>query len=450
MAGKKIILFLFIISILSGFFWNQKIFGQPITSDQLLYDGVALDILNNSRFTYEDKETFIEPIYPLFLAQIYAIFGHNYNIVRVIQIILFAITVTFVYLLGKELFNEKIAVASSLATALFYGIANQAGNIMTESVFILEIVLFSYFICRASLERRTVWFILAGLFLGLAVLTRGIVQFLPLLIGANIFIVFWKRESLKVAILKSGIFFLFFFIILMPWLVYNQQDTHGVVPRGGDLLSARAETMEKLYPDYPQHLIGHLFGYYFAQKINPQLDDSAFRDTPQTDQRIKDLANAGKSYSEINLILTEEAQKTIKHNFHKYILTSTLDFISFNSPIILGGEFWRNELIIHPMFADGRHPEISPALKFFIILSIRLVWFLFLFLVIYGLAKNIKNWQKFGWLFLVIFYFNFTYSAVHAIPRYALPIYPIYIILAFVGLNYFRAKISYVKNKVND
>jgi hypothetical protein len=75
--------------------------------------------------------------------------------------------------------------------------------------------------------------------------------------------------------------------------------------------------------------------------------------------------------------------------------------------------------------------------KAVIILGVRFVWFAFLFFVIYGFVKNLKNWGKIGWIFSIIIYFNLAYSAVHAIPRYALPIYPFYIILTVVGATYF-------------
>ena len=202
--------------------------------------------------------------------------------------------------------------------------------------------------------------------------------------------------------------------------------------------------MERLYPHYSAHLVGHLFGYYFSQKFDFEVKSSDFRDDPEQEQKVREFRSAGKSQGEINDVLLEQAKGRILKAPHKYILVSVLDFISLNSPIIPSGSLWQNTAIIHPMFAEGRHPEISGAFKTAIILGLRFTWFAFMFLTIYVVIKSIKSpennglgWGKIGWIILVILYFNLAYSAVHAIPRYALPIYPFYVILAIVGIGRF-------------
>lgn len=446
MARKKIILFLFIVSILSGFFWNQKIFGEPITSDQLLYDGVAMDILNKGQFTYEGKGTFVEPLYPLFLSGLYKIFGHNYDAVRIIQIIIFSLTIVIVYFLAREFLNPKIAIIASVILALFYGLAGYAGDLLTETLFIFFIVIFVYGLYKSFKEDRIDWLVFAGIILGLATLTKVIVQFLFILIVLNLFVLYFRKFTPKKAFLRAGIFLICFFAVVGPWLVVNKSGAV-ISEKGGKNLLARAETMENLSLNYPGHFIGYLFGYHFAQKLYPEISSSILRDTPLTDKREGQLIAVNTDLSKINEILGKEGKEKFFSQPGKYLMMSILDFISFNSPIIPRGEHWRNSVIIHPMFVNDRHVNIPPLVKSFIILSIRFVWFLFLFLTAYALAKNIKNWQKFCWLFLVIFYFNLTYSSVHAIPRYALPIYPVYTILAFIGLNFFIVKINSVKNK---
>ena len=436
MFSKKIIFLLFFIALASGFFWNQKMFGQPIGGDQILYDSIAQNL---------QQETSIEPLYPLFLAGIYGVFGHNYDAVRIIQIFLFALTVVFVYLLAEKIFNKKIAVISGIITALFYGVANQAGNITTEILFTFLIVFFVYAISKYfhNSNYGSIWWLaVSGIILGLATLTRGIVQFLVILVVLNIIIVFYKKTLLKHTFLKASIFLIGFLIVLIPWQIKMRYNNVLVAPRSGEILSARAELMENLYPDYPAHFIGHLFGYYFSQKIYPDVSSAAFRETPITEQRVGNLLKEGKSYAEIDRILTVEAKNKIFGTPHKYILMSLLDFISFNSPIIPRGSLWGNTLTIHPMFAEGRHAQIPEWAKAGIIIGIRGIWFLFLFLAIYGAVKIAKNWALSGWLILIVVYFNLAYSAIHAIPRYALPIYPFYVILAVVGISILWEKLK--------
>ncbi len=445
MSSKKIIFLLFFIALASGFFWNQKMFGQPIGSDQTVYDEVAINILENGKFLYQGAETFTEPFYSLFLAGVYKSFGHNYDAVRVIQIFLFALTVVFVYLLALNIINQKAAVWVAVTVALFYGLANQAGNITTETLFTFLIVLFTYAIYAASKDKIIGWFAVSGIVLGLAALTRGIVQFLPILIVVNIFIFYYRELPIKKISLTAGIFLAGFLLVLLPWVARNRLINAGaiVAPRAGEILFARAELMENLYRDYPAHFIGHLFGYYFAQKIYPDVNSSVFRETLDTKQRVGNLLKEGKSYAEIDRILTVEAKNKIFGAPHEYFLMSVLDFISFNSPIIPRGSLWGNTLTIHPMFAEGRHPGISGWLKAIIISGTRSVWFAFMFFVGYGIWCGLKDWSRYGWLIIIVLYFNLAYSAIHAIPRYALPIYLIYFIFTTITLCNLYQKIRF-------
>lgn len=451
--GKAVLIFIVAIALISGFFWSRPMFGRPVGSDQGFYDNVAQNILTGKDFTDRGRDAGIEPLYPLFLAGIYKVFGHNYDIVRIIQIIIFALSVVFVYLLSKRLFGRRVAIWSSIATALFYGIANQAGSLTTETLFIFLLTVFAWAIYNASINGKYVWFAAAGAILGLAALTRGIIQYFFILAAINLFILYYRKIPAKGILLRIGIFLVSFFIVLTPWLIKERLAGGSgaeVAPRTGGGLASRVERMEKIYPNYAGHFIGRLFGYYFSEKLGYNVKYEDYRHVTDTDQKLNELIKAGKSEVEIDQILSAEAKKKILAEPQKYILISIIDFISFNSPILPQKSNFQNTLEIHPMFAGGRHPEIPGWEKAAIILIIRSCWFLFLFFAVYGAVKSVKNprrdgmesWQKFGWILLIILYFNLAYSAIHAIPRYALPIYPFYIILFVIGLVKFYEKIK--------
>ena len=98
----KIILLIFFIAFLSGCFWSSKTLGQPLIpgGDEELYDRVALNILKDGDFSRNVGGVITEPqpLYPLFLAGIFSVFGHNWDAVRVIQIILFASIAVIIFL----------------------------------------------------------------------------------------------------------------------------------------------------------------------------------------------------------------------------------------------------------------------------------------------------------------------------------------------------------------
>ncbi len=92
-------------------------FFIPHSLDPLFYHNWAIKIssgdwLGNSVFKGL-------PLYAYFLALIYKIFGINVYIAKFIQIIMGSVSCVMLYFLGKNIFNRKIAILSSLL-AVFY------------------------------------------------------------------------------------------------------------------------------------------------------------------------------------------------------------------------------------------------------------------------------------------------------------------------------------------
>ncbi|MDO8676877.1 MAG: glycosyltransferase family 39 protein [Candidatus Azambacteria bacterium] len=438
--NKRIVVLIFFIAILSGLFWNQKIFGQPISSDQLGYDGIATDILNKGQFTDHDQPTFREPGYPLFLAGIYKIFGHNFNIVRYIQIIFFGLLSVIIYLLAENIFGRNVAIFSSLSAAFFYGLANQAGLITTELLFAFLLCLFAYSIYKASAEDGNKWLIFSALVLGGATLVRSAAEFLFFLVIINLFIIYKNKISYKKIFYKIAIFTVCFFIVLTPWFVKNKfKNGISVSSFTGYYLLLQTERMKEFNFHYAGHFVGYSLGYYISERLNfdtgPKGNKyfSYFEDPIKS--RIAQLIAAGYDYGDISNIFAKEALPQIVKHPVQFLSMSALNFFSFSGPILMRGPFWQNGTDLAPQFADGRHPEIPNYLKLIIVLTPRLLWFLFFFFVITSIIKNLRNWDKIGWLVLIIIYFNIIYSVSSGLNRYALPIYPFYMILAIAGFE---------------
>ena len=437
--NKRIIISIFFIAVLSGIFWSQKIFSQPISSDQLGYDGIAMDILNNGQFTDHGQPTLREPSYPLFLAAIYKIFGHNYDAVRFIQIILFGLLAVIIYLLSKDAFGEKVAIFSGLGVAFFYGLANQAGLITTELLFAFLLCFFAYSVYKASAENGNKWLVFSALILGFATLVRGVAEFLFFLVVINFFVIFKGKISYKKIFGKIAIFTVCFSMVLIPWLIKNEfKNGISVSPLTGHFLLLQTERMGGLFSHYAGHFVGYSLGYYVSERLGLNTGSSGDKYTSYFENPIQsrttELIAAGYDYNDINNIFIKEALPQIVGHPIQFLSVSILNFFNFNSPILIRGPLWQNATELFPQFADGRHPEIPGYLKLIIVLIPRLLWFLFFFFVIKSIIKNLHDWGKIGWLVLIIAYFNVIYSISSGLNRYALPIYPFYIVLAFVGL----------------
>ena len=126
-------------------------------------------------------------------------------------------------------------------------------------------------------------------------------------------------------------------------------------------------------------------------------------------------------------------------NPHKYIMMSLLDFINLNSPIVPRKILYGNDYV-HFTFTEGEVNTFS-ALKVTILMTIRLVWYVYLLGVVFAIVKNIKNWQKYSWPVIFILFVNIVYTAIHAQPRYSVSLQAFYMIFFSFTFIYFVNKI---------
>ena len=84
---------------------------------------------------FKDVQVSERPLYPIFLASIYKIFGHNYWAVRIIQIFLFVLTCFLVYRLSRVIFDERTARLAGIIMSLCYPVASFSGILFREILF---------------------------------------------------------------------------------------------------------------------------------------------------------------------------------------------------------------------------------------------------------------------------------------------------------------------------
>ena len=448
----KIIALIFLIAMISGFFWNFNDFGKPLYGggDEQYYDKVAMNILEGHDFCYDLGESCVEPqpLYPLFLSGIFYVFGHNFDAVRIVQIILFAFISVLSFLLARRLFGLKVGIYSGMLIGLFYPLAGYCGALYREVFFSFLVILFVYCLYQAYFSEKRIWFGFSGIILGLIMLTNAVTYFLPLLI-ILVFLIVYKKNFFNKKILICFFFFLFFLmIVLSPWLVRNYFSTGGSADiKGGGALISRAYLMEDIQEKYKEHFIGQSLGYFFAKKLDNELDQRKLYAFPPdiVHERTEELSILGYNQNEIGKIFQKEALSKIFKNPHLYLSDTFLYLISFNNPMLPDPqtfEIYR----MHNLFVDT-HLEMNEFVKGCIILIIKFIWILFFFFIIYGSISVIKkDILKFSLIILIIFYFNIVYSLLLAIPRYALPIWPFYIMLFTYGLSLF---LNYIRIKRN-
>jgi len=418
--------------------WGHTSFNTAPKSDGEYYNQIALNLIEKHRFIYEIDNAVIEPAYPVFISFIYLIFDRNsYDMVRIAQILLLFFSTLFVYLIAKRIFDEKTATLTSLAVAIFYGFAISAVKFNREILILFFIVLLVYFLTESFFRRNGKWFFSSGVIVGILALSDVITQFLIIPLLVLLLLLLFKKTSFMRAVFLCFLMFVGFSMIAGSWSLANNvlMDTYSLTPRDGDALFARVSIMERVSENYFAYFVGHTFGYYFTDIFYPETDLLAYRDFSGVINRKLELAGEGYSAAEANGIMRREGLEKIANQPYKYFAMTVLDFIAFNNPIIpykYENGLWGNSRI-YMTFVGSGHKGLDGLIKTFAILLIRAAWFMFFLLAFYGFVKKRLAWRKFAVILLIIFYFNLTYSMVHAIPRYALPIYPLYIMFFVVG-----------------
>jgi len=457
---KIFIIVLVIITLINGFLWNLKSFGQPLTGDAIYFNQVANNILDGKGFTFAGETISDAPGYPLFLAGVYGIFGrNNHDVARVIQIFFIVVSVIILYKLASKLFGKRVAVLSSLLMAVFYAFPLSAAYFERGNIVMLLLLIFVYLLYQAYFRKEKRWFIFSAISLGMLVLSSGITQLLFIPIAIFLFFLYKNSLSKKEVAIRIIIFLISFFIVISPWMLNNYKNSLGVTVDNeqGYMLAIRAEIMENLYKDYGEHFIGHAFGYYFVQKLDPKINILAPRKHIETDQKVKELTDKNIDLIEAYNIVGKDGLKKIIANPHKYLLTSFLDFISFNGPLIphfsTEKQRMENSWTLATFVEQGQAAGLPDFVKIVLLLGLRFIWLFSLFIVIYGIVRTLKeDWRKSLWILVIIIYFNLAYSAIHALPFYALPIYPLYMIVFSIGFFALLNKLKFVKflNKFYD
>ena len=168
--------------------------------------------------------SFRTPIYPFWLAFIYLIFK-SFMPAIFIGAAVFALSAPLVYLIGKQIFSEKIAIIAAFISGLEPWALYQSGFLAAEQIF-MPIFLFGvYLFCLYLKYGKTSNLYWSSFLLAVTVLTRPISLFFIAIIIFLTFIFEFKKSfwrSLKVSTLT----FLIFIAVLTPWLIRNKIVLH--------------------------------------------------------------------------------------------------------------------------------------------------------------------------------------------------------------------------------
>lgn len=159
---------------------DSPYFNAPIL-DAARFDQTAWRIAQGNWF---GEEAFFQaPLYGYFLAFIYSIFGHIYLIPRLVQAILGALTAWMVFRLSCRYFDRKIALTAGLIVSFYGPLIHYCGQLLIPTLFVFFVTLFLLQFDSLRKRQTAREYIIGGVLLGLAAVTRpNILIFFPLAI----------------------------------------------------------------------------------------------------------------------------------------------------------------------------------------------------------------------------------------------------------------------------
>ncbi|MCW5959941.1 MAG: glycosyltransferase family 39 protein [Pyrinomonadaceae bacterium] len=119
--------------------WNSPVMNFGFFgADSTGYDAIAQSLVSGGGFAIDGEPTaFRTPVYPMFLAAVYSLFGRNFIVLGVIQSILGAAVCYFTYKTAILIFGRASAVAAAVFVALSPDlIIWTSGYVLTEPVYI--------------------------------------------------------------------------------------------------------------------------------------------------------------------------------------------------------------------------------------------------------------------------------------------------------------------------
>lgn len=222
LKANKILILIFLIAIFIRltyiFFFPQL----PLSGDAPMYDRLGWDLATGKGFPVK-SDFLVEPLrspgYPLILAFIYKIFGHDLVAVRIFQALVGSLLCIFIYFLAMEVFNNnKIALLASAISAFYFPLVSYTGLISREAILGVVLVITVIFLIKAFKTGFLSYYILSGIFIGgLALFDERMSYFSIFIFLILLGVGFFKKKVL----IHSLVLLACAFITISPWSIRN-------------------------------------------------------------------------------------------------------------------------------------------------------------------------------------------------------------------------------------
>jgi len=213
--------------------------------DGVIYAQIARNILEQGVYSLESQTPFTPtlvrlPGYPLFIAAVYSVFGHDNNTaVRIVQAVFDTATCGIAAILAllwteDDERKKRNAFLTFFLAALCPFVAIYAATLLTETLttfLMAAMTLTTTLAFKSSRTKRSLlWWVLTGFLAGVAVLVRPDSGLFAAAIGLTLVVseLFLQTENtvgfltrLQQLTWKGGLFSVAFVLVLIPWTIRN-------------------------------------------------------------------------------------------------------------------------------------------------------------------------------------------------------------------------------------
>jgi 4-amino-4-deoxy-L-arabinose transferase-like glycosyltransferase len=402
--------------------------------DALYYDRLASTLIESHRFAYSatgHPDALRTPLYPLFVAGLYSLFGRAPWVVLLAQILLDVLSCLLLALALARLFDPRVAVIASLFYALDPFLILYSSALISDTLFVFFLVTALYVLSLAITANfdnaRLRGYGAASVLLGLATLVRPVSQYIPVVLVLFFLVRYGRRP--RVVLKYSAVCVFLFMFVLSPWLVRNQLlfgrfslSTSGsynllvlnVVPMERERRNQDSETVKQvLLSEADSAMISDGKN---AESLN-EFEKAGYRERLAIEYIRNDTFSFGKFYC-LGILHTFWNLGTSEFARSLGLAMAPFDIKAHTNIVDLAKAFVRTK---------GSHGFLIAGLVFpYLLLS-----------YVGMVAGFVVSWKRYGWerllpcLLLAIYFVLVTGAAGFA--RFKLPSIPFY--LPFVGIG---------------
>ncbi|NOZ63497.1 MAG: glycosyltransferase family 39 protein [Caldiserica bacterium] len=389
-SQNKLLVLLFLLSFLPRLIFILTL-TTPLLPDEHTYLQMAETIKAGKGLAYPQVTASMPPVYPYFVTLTTFLPINPLFALRFFQSILAGILSILIFILGKEIFNKRTGILSSLIYSFYPVLIFFTGLVLSETLYTFLTFLFILSLYFLYKHPSWKWMVTSGIIGALSALTRpSTVSLIPFVYLLSIIYVFKKRQSITPLLCSL----LLLVIAYSPWVIRNWIVFHHFIPTTTD------------------------GGWVLYSGNNP-------------------MNKSGGGIEGIDVKFPEEAKKLNEIERDKYFKQKAMEFIKSHPKqfILLSFKKFSRLWRLYPAPTSGYTQT-----KFILIML--LSYGVLLPFAIAGFFLSLRQFPQTFLLLLPLIIFTLTHMVFIGSIRYRVPLLPYFIILSAWGLDrmYVRLK----------